>query len=744
MDKLLIDHGDPEKRIADLEQLLAERQRGAARPPAPHDGAESRRFVASGAPPSTKQMMKYTQLFMLGGMAALGLIYMVLFLAGAFLDAEDMMKIFGAVVFMAFLLLAMPAFGMFQRRMNREKTVLVDLGRDAMTVSSLPGDVFPFEDAQLGKWTLAGYGGTTKGTALHLRSGRRRFVLGGRDHRVATETPFDAPPVDSVDATMWPSEFDELLTIVGRASGLDAQKPIAGQPIRCLLVPNIATMFSSSVFGMFKNTATALRLNANPPKPSLAIDVTDDEVSLIDLTSNARIALASPAEVTASPGASTRPAPYVGALTTAVLVVRVANSQTLTIGCPDFAAAPQASWSGRTKLTFRFSWRGDVPLVDEPAFVVSDADWLTLVDKFGLTPQLEDKAEAGAARVPGGAPLAGPKRKLWIYGVIIAVVMFVVAPAMMLVAGGILKTHQDKQAQLQADRNRQYALPFTGLRSPHGVAVDASGNVYVADSHTNRVFKLAAGSGTQTLLPFTGLDLCPTLIDASTAAVAVDAAGNVYLTDSCHDRVLKLAAGSGTQTVLPFKGLADPHGVAVDTAGTVYVVDRSHQRVLKLADGSSTQTELPSNGTAGGPNGDVAVDNRGNIYISVSHSVGRRTARYLVRLAPGSDSWIKMPPAPDNSYKGLSTGEQDVTVDATGNVYIFTGLAGGVMKLAPGSTTWTELPGAPRFIDPLGMAVDPAGNFVYVTDHLGSRSTDEGLPWQGDDAQGLVLKLPVG
>ena len=55
----------------------------------------------------------------------------------------------------------------------------------------------------------------TKGTALHLGSGRGSFVLGGRDHRSATGTPLDAPPVDGVDAWMWAADFDELLTALG-------------------------------------------------------------------------------------------------------------------------------------------------------------------------------------------------------------------------------------------------------------------------------------------------------------------------------------------------------------------------------------------------------------------------------------------------------------------------------------------------------------------------------------------------
>ena len=48
-------------------------------------------------------------------------------------------------------------------------------------------------------------------------------------------------------------------------------------------------------------------------------------------------------------------------------------------------------------------------------------------------------------------------------------------------------------------------LPFTGLKDPDGVAVDSAGNLYVTDSDNNRVLKLAAGSTTQTALPFTGL-----------------------------------------------------------------------------------------------------------------------------------------------------------------------------------------------------------------------------------------------
>jgi len=707
MDNLLMDHEDPEKRIAHLERQLAAPKRGADLPPAgAQDAAGSRRFVASAAAPSTKQMMKYTYVVMFGAMASLGAIYMALFLVGAIVGAESVvMQVGGTVVFFAFLLGSMPAFGAFQRRVNRKKTVLVDVGSDGVTVNTKPGDVFPLADAQLGPWTLAGYGGVAKGTALHLRSGGHRFVLGGQDHRAATGTPLQAPPVDSVDAWLWAPEFAELLTMLGHAGGLDASAPAPGQPTRCLLTPNLARMYSSSFFGMFKNTATALRLNANPPQPSLAIEVGDDAISVIDLESNAPIASAPLAQVTATPAAHTRSVPRMGTMSTPVLVVGVPNSQSLTIGCPDYAGPPQATWSGSTRLSYRFSWRDEVRAEHEPEFVVSDPDWLTLVEKFGLAGRLEDGAKADAAGepAPGGAPLARPKRKLWIYGVIIAAIMFVAAPAMMMVASNISSGHQNKQDQLKADRERPFALPFTGLRLPHGVAVDAAGNVYVAETRTNQVLKLAPGSNTPTVLPFTGLDLFDDgIIDGSTAGVAVDAAGNVYVADSGHGRVVKLAPGASTPTVLP-----------------------------KIGKASFT--------------GDVAVDTTGNIYVSCSH--GRSSRSCLMRLAPGSNTWTRLPSATDNSGDTFSTGEQDVAVDAAGNVYMISSRT--VMKLAPGSDTWTPLAGVPPLVDPLGLAVDPSGANVYVTDHLGSRAPGGGSwfgiwPMGPDDAQGFVLKLPTG
>jgi streptogramin lyase len=250
------------------------------------------------------------------------------------------------------------------------------------------------------------------------------------------------------------------------------------------------------------------------------------------------------------------------------------------------------------------------------------------------------------------------------------------------------------------------------------------------------VLKLAAGSSSQTVLPFTGLDLSDGgVIDPDTAGIAVDTAGSVYVTDSGHNRVLKLAAGSNTQSVLPFRRLSSPRGVAVDTAGTVYVVDFEGP-IVKLVAGSSSQTPLPS--TGGGKVSDVAVDSAGTVYANVFGCSGKSSCSSgLLKLPAGANTWTTLPSA------GRS--QTSVAVDTAGTLYVITlGDSGSVMKLAPGSHQWTELPGAHRFVDPMDLAVDTHGN-VYVTDHTGSR---EPLALFGiwkigdDDAHGFVLKLP--
>jgi sugar lactone lactonase YvrE/uncharacterized RDD family membrane protein YckC len=238
-------------------------------------------------------------------------------------------------------------------------------------------------------------------------------------------------------------------------------------------------------------------------------------------------------------------------------------------------------------------------------------------------------------------------------------------------------------------------LPFTGLNSPSGVAVDHVGDLYVADAGNNRVVRLAAGSSAQTVLPFVGLN--------RPSGVAVDSVGNVYVSDAGNNRLVNLAAGSSTQYE-SFTGLNEPGGVAVDSNGSVYVADTGNNRVLRLSPGSSTQTVLPFTGL-NRPEA-VAVDITGAVYVADAGN------NRVVRLAAGSSTQAVVP------FIGLTNpvSPHGVAVDAVGSLYVTDW--GIVLKLATGSSTPTVL----RFPAPYprGVAVDTAGA-TYVTDYGGSQ-----------------------
>jgi hypothetical protein len=254
--------------------------------------------------------------------------------------------------------LAVPAVGIYVR--NHPATVRIRLTDHDLTVVRRKAEVFPYVGAQLGQWVVPMYG-TTLGTALHLRNGRRHFVLGGEDHRVTGGTHLDAKPTRTVNAQLPASDFDALLTRVAPAGGLDVRRAAPGEPIRCLLLPNAARFFSTARLGMTQT-------------PRLAIDVGADSVWVMDLYRNAPIASAWRAQVTATP--AIHPSHGRGDIAMPALVVSLPGQDPLIIGHPDRR---------------RFSWPGAVGEVPQPDYVVSGADWMSLVETFGLASYLENR-----------------------------------------------------------------------------------------------------------------------------------------------------------------------------------------------------------------------------------------------------------------------------------------------------------------------------------------------------------------
>jgi sugar lactone lactonase YvrE len=180
------------------------------------------------------------------------------------------------------------------------------------------------------------------------------------------------------------------------------------------------------------------------------------------------------------------------------------------------------------------------------------------------------------------------------------------------------------------------------------VAVDSLGNIYIADMYNHRIRKVStsgiittvAGNGTYGYSGNGGAATSAELYDPS--SVAVDSSGNIFIADSNNHSIRKVStsgiittvAGNGTYGYSGDSGAAtsaelyDPSGVAVDSSGNIYIADVSNQRVRKV-DTSGIITTVAGNGTYGysgdsgaatsaelnGPYG-VAVDSSGNIFIA--------------------------------------------------------------------------------------------------------------------------------
>ncbi len=165
-------------------------------------------------------------------------------------------------------------------------------------------------------------------------------------------------------------------------------------------------------------------------------------------------------------------------------------------------------------------------------------------------------------------------------------------------------------------------LPIgSGFSSPNGVAVDGSGNVFVASQGNNAVYEIVAVDGV--VSPSSTVKTIGSGF-SSPNGVAVDASGNVFVADYNNSALYEVIAVGGvvssSSTVNTIgSGFNGPNGLTVDGSGNVFVADYGNNAVKEIVAVGGAVSSGSTVNTLGsgfsGPTG-VAVDGRGNIFVA--------------------------------------------------------------------------------------------------------------------------------
>ncbi|MGA8150826.1 MAG: choice-of-anchor D domain-containing protein [Terriglobales bacterium] len=311
------------------------------------------------------------------------------------------------------------------------------------------------------------------------------------------------------------------------------------------------------------------------------------------------------------------------------------------------------------------------------------------------------------------------------------------------------------------------------LASPTAVAWDASGNYYIADTANNRIRKVTGGpSPAITTVAGNGnLGYSPdgtAAIDAnlySPGGVAVDASGNLFIADTANYVVRKVDAGTlhistvagtpgdkctpstavcGDGGLATLAQLTNPTALAVDGNGNLYIADYFGNRVRVVNLNSGMIASAAGTGVRG-HNGDgipantawlnhpygVAVDGSGNIYISDSNA-NRVRCVLAVSLGCGGSAYpigtiITFAFTGSNGFSGdggaatkaKMTNPFEVATDPAGNLYVGGGADSVVRRIDAGNLTITTVAGNPSSPGTFGFAGDGGPATSATLDNIG-------------------------
>jgi sugar lactone lactonase YvrE len=303
-------------------------------------------------------------------------------------------------------------------------------------------------------------------------------------------------------------------------------------------------------------------------------------------------------------------------------------------------------------------------------------------------------------------------------------------------------------ATLAGSAGRPGSANGTGLAAlfnyPDGVAVDSAGNLYIADHGNDTIRKLTAAGVVTTVAGIAGL---PGSADGGGGAasfngptgIAVDPSGNLYVADAGNSTIRKITTGGTVSTLAGLAGVAGnsdgagsaarfnaPQGIAVDSAGNVYVADTNNSTIRKVTAAGTVTTmagvagqDAATDGVGSAARFDgpyaVAVDSSGNVYVAdfFNATIRKITSAGTVTTLAGLAPLAGFTDATGAAAKFNQT--YGLAVDAGGNVFVSDTYNRAIRKITAGGTVTTIEGPQSRFYYPQGIAVDGADN-LYVAD----------------------------
>jgi hypothetical protein len=302
------------------------------------------------------------------------------------------------------------------------------------------------------------------------------------------------------------------------------------------------------------------------------------------------------------------------------------------------------------------------------------------------------------------------------------------------------------------------------FKGPSGVALDSAGNTYVADQINHTIRKVTPAGEVTTLAGLAGYAGSANGTNsaarfADPGGVAVDNSGNVYVADTLNNTIRKIRPAGPDWAVTTLAGFPDPlngggsadgtgssarfsfpRGLALDSAGNLYVADTGNSTIRRVTPAGSVTTRAGS-GQAGSTDGTggtarfnspfgVALDSATNIYVAdtFNHTIRKITPTRVVSTLAGQAGVAGSTDGIGNAARFDFSSA--IAVDPIGNLYVTDAHNNTIRKLTPIGTNWvvTTLGGMPgfygtadgtgsaaRFSNPSGVALDSEGN-VYVAD----------------------------